>query len=108
LVIITTHYQLLPIVYIGPEKGFDMTDQETLTFYSQFFKKLIKVKNWFKEEQRLNLEFIKSKENQSEIKGGLMDTKCKICGKECSDIFRNYCSFECLNDAMQKQYASHA
>ena len=28
-----------------------------------------------------------------------MDTKCKICGKECGDVYRNFCSFECLKAA---------
>jgi len=85
-----------------------MTDRETLNRSSQFIKKLMKVKNWFKEEERLNLEFTELIENPSEIEARLMDTKCKICSKECGDIFRDYCSFECLNEATQKQYASSA
>ncbi len=29
-----------------------------------------------------------------------MDTKCKMCGKECEDVYRNFCSFECLKEGM--------
>ncbi len=31
-----------------------------------------------------------------------MNIKCKICGRECDGFFRSYCSFECLNDAMNR------
>ncbi len=27
-------------------------------------------------------------------------TKCNMCGKECGDVYRNFCSFECLKAAM--------
>jgi hypothetical protein len=43
----------------------------------------------------------------SKVQLCLLDTKCKICGKEAGDIFTNYCSLECLNDAMQKLYTPH-
>jgi len=29
-----------------------------------------------------------------------MDTQCKTCGKICVDVYRNYCSFDCLQSAM--------
>jgi len=31
-----------------------------------------------------------------------MEMKCNVCGKECGDVYRSYCTFACLNSAMQK------
>lgn len=31
-----------------------------------------------------------------------MDAKCKICGKDCGDVYSNFCTFECLYAAMKK------
>jgi len=27
-------------------------------------------------------------------------TKCIMCGKECEDVYGNFCSFECLKEGM--------
>jgi len=37
-----------------------MIDQETLNFSSRFIKKLMKVKKWFKEEEKLDSEYLQS------------------------------------------------
>jgi len=31
----------------------------------------------------------------------IMDIQCKICGKACVDVYRSYCSFDCLHNAMK-------
>ena len=39
-----------------------MTDQETPARFSQFLKKLGKAKTWFQEEEKLNSEYLQSKD----------------------------------------------
>jgi len=57
---ITSHYQWLPIVYIGYEKRRTMIDQETLSCSSQFLMKLMKVRKWFEEEEKFDSEYLQS------------------------------------------------